>query len=1124
MKNYLLWIFAAVAFAIAGFSCSDDPGVDSVGRVDIVQADLVADGLGEVIQFNVTSNAYWHIEFVDTETAEIVRWVSSDVTNGMGDDIVTLTVSRNRSSSPRYAYVKVITDSESDNASILLTQGAGGGGTSGYAFPICEMFKITSDNAFLNGYIEGNVCTFDDGLIITRTGEDASLTFVCPCHTAPATNGYFQRGMSAAAWTATDSWVFEMIVQEELSGSLRMLFGSRRDNAGSWKCEWSANGTSWTNFTTGVTAGPSVADAMWKSADFTVPAGTIAAGGKLYIKLTPNDYTKLNPPTVPTSLFQHGICILPATAALTALPAMDAATIVLSDGFDNVASAKACPIDVPMGFMTSTHHAGAYSLPAAQADIVTVTNGYSRPGFLQLGRGDEAFPTARYTLGSYTISLEKRFTAMNISKTDLKLTFLCSAMIDAYGVATDPGVFVKTDATSGATVESGTLQGVENNKFKSFTVYIRNAKPETRIAIQAAEMQSNSDDVRFFIDDVLLEVEGTPERPSADDPVKSDISVIRGKKGAGSVTITDNLYIQGRVVAVDNVPAGYFAIADTGSGLFVKQASHGLAAGDLAEVVVKDATLATDADGLLVLTPKAAANVKKVEVAAEMPAATSVTVAQLKAGTYEGMYVQMPASQVITADLAKTMSGSITLELEDQATNYTMKTYAGASFASTAVPQKSGVVKGVAGATVLLPTATSDLAAMTSARYGTAVYGITPISCFFKLLKANTGDYEFNNVSYANKTVTFSDPAGCTITKVGNGAEGDCVLMLKDASNWFYDGRFVTKGWGGENWDENGLVFKMKATSEIVGNLRFGFALFAAATSKVPGMWKVVWSNDNINWNEGVKIWGGDASTAYDGSESSTLDLPTAAAYKTAYFNVPAAKAIPSGSYIYVKLMPSDNSCHAAGQTVDPAAELILQHGVYLSTHEKRAYHTSVLPSGANVLLAEGFDDAFAGHDNFIPSWQFMTTYKSTYTLPENWTGTNYFQMPGYLRCGASGTGASTLVTPALAAIGDVPANIKIKFKASVLMVAAKGYTPDAGTITVTASNAGAVTGGAVNFTNLPGTSATTITRETAATMEAAYHRWYDYEVTVASATKDTKITFTNYARVFIDEIVITKE
>ena len=110
------------------------------------------------------------------------------------------------------------------------------------------------------------------------------------------------------------------------------------------------------------------------------------------------------------------------------------------------------------------------------------------------------------------------------------------------------------------------------------------------------------------------------------------------------------------------------------------------------------------------------------------------------------MLVTLPESQVIDADLSKTLSGNVTLELEDKST-YTMKTYASASFASTAVPQKRGVVKGLAGASFLLPTSAADLAAMTGTRFGEAVYAITPIDGHLYALGTTT-KFTIGNASF----------------------------------------------------------------------------------------------------------------------------------------------------------------------------------------------------------------------------------------------------------------------------------------------------------------------------------------------------------------------------------------
>ena len=1124
MKKYLLWICTAAALLAAGASCSDDPEVDSVGRVGIQQESLTADGAGEDLTLNVTSNAYWRINFTDPETGESVRWVTASETSGMGNTAVTLKVARNRSTSARSTYVNVITESESSAVSVLLSQSAGTiGGGDGYDFPISQTFAIDAALALDNAFIEGAVCYFDDGMILRRTGSPTVMEFSTKTHTNPTTNWYFQRGVVIGEWETGDALQLEIPVKEELSGDLRYSYGSRRDGTQSaghaWVFEWSADGESWTKFDGTCSGG--VSDAVWKTIDFTIPADKkIPAGGKLWIRHRCTDGSKASTSASnQTVAYQSAFCITKAQAEPTTVPAMDNDKVVFSTGFDDVIDAKAAYIDIPLDFMSSWND-GAYALPREQSGIVNVVSCWSRPGFLQVGRGDEALIT-RYTQGAYTIKLASRFEAMRISKCDLKLTFLASAMIDAYGKPTDPGVVVKADAESGATVEGGTLEGVADNEFKSFTVYVRNAKSETEITITSADMASSTDDVRFFLDDIVLEVEGEPQRPSADDPVKSDISAVRAMKGAEAVTISDNYYIQGRVVAVDNVPAGCFAVQDADAGIFVELADHGLAVGDQVEVVVKDARLAADTDGLLVVTPTAADKVTKTAAASEVPAARAVSVAELTAGTYEAMLVTLPESQVIDADLSKTLSGNVTLELEDKST-YTMKTYASASFASTAVPQKRGVVKGLAGASFLLPTSAADLAAMTGTRFGEAVYAITPICGMLKMLLGGTPS--IYNATYDDASKTLNYDNGCSIYKVGNEDLTTAELTCKDTP---YDGRFQTTGWGGDNWQDNGLVFKIKATSRIVGNLRFGFGMFSNKSVKgyVPAKYKIKWSNNNTDWYDGVRVLVGP----YTGDGAEVFTIPTTAnsgGYKMAYFNVPESKAVAEGDFIYVKIVQADNTTALYPETgIKTDAPLLLQHAFYLATHEKRAYHTSTLPSGENVLLTEGFDDAFLGHDYFIPTWQ-MSADKNApnaYAVPEGWAAASAFELPGYIRLGSSAASAGSITTPALEALGETPADITVSFKAAYHMGGSKSYLPDTNTLTVTAEGAGTAAEPVHELASLPA-ECKPATEAEAKAMEDAYYKWYPVTVKVTGATKETRITIGGTGRRYIDDIVITKD
>lgn len=1131
MKKHLFGIWtAALLLAGAAVSCTSDPEVDSVGRVGITQESLTASGEGEELTLDVTSNSYWHIDFTDPATGEAVRWITPSETYGMGDAAVKLVVARNRSTSARQAYIHVTTDSESSTVSILLSQGAGTvGGGDGYGFPIYQMFSIDANLMLSNAFIEGGTCYFDDGMILSRTGSPADMTFSTQTHTNPKSDWYFQRGVVIGSWETGDALQLQIPLKEALSGDLRYMYGSRRDgtqNAShAWRFEWSADGASWTPFDKASVGGAS--DAVWKIVDFTIPAEKqIPAGGTLWIRHYCTDGSSASTSdSKPTVAFQTGFCITKATAEASEVPAMDDETIVFSTGFDDVRDAVAAYIDLPLDFMSS-FNAGAYSLPKEHSGIVAFDECYTRPGFLQVGRGDEAI-VSRYTQGSYTIQLASRFEAMRILKSDLKLTFLATAMIDAYGNPTDPGVVVKVDGASGATVEGGELEGVANNEFKPFTVYVRGATPETEITITSAAMASSTDDVRFFVDDIVLAVEGEPQRPSADDPVKATIAELRGKAGASEVTVSDNLYIQGTVVSVDNVPQGCFAVQDDEAGIFVSAPNHGLTVGDQVEVVVKGAKLAKDADGLLVVTPTAATQVTRSGTATELPAERSISVGDLAAGTYEAMRVLLPESQVVDADLSKTLSGTVTLELEDRVTTYSMKTYAHATFASTTVPQKRGPVKGIAGAGYVLPASVSDLSAMNGTRFGEAVYAITPISGLLKVSMAN-GEVGFRNVTYSNNVVTYSSPEGCTITKVGNEDIPGCGLT-NTGSATIYDGRFLTTGWGGDNWQENGLVFKIKATSRLVGTLRFGFGLFAnkSANGYVPKNYKIVWSTDNMTWNEDVRV----LTAPFTGEGSEVFSIPTTAnsgGYKMAYFHVPDSKAIAEGGFIYIKIMQADNTTALyPDQGIRTDGQLLFQHGFYLTTHEKGAYYTSVLPSGENVLLTEGFDDAYLAHDYFIPSWQMWTNLSEQYTMPEGWDKSgNVYEGTGYIRVGKSDTdGTSSITTPALAALGDTPADVTLKFRIGVGLGGKVAFAPDPCTVTITTSGGGSVGTLTPDLTTLlPQGELTEITNETAPAYENAYHRWYDVSVPVTGATKDTRITIGGTGRHFIDDIVITKD
>jgi hypothetical protein len=460
-----------------------------------------------------------------------------------------------------------------------------------------------------------------------------------------------------------------------------------------------------------------------------------------------------------------------------------------------------------------------------------------------------------------------------------------------------------------------------------------------------------------------------------------------------------------------------------------------------------------------------------------------------------------------------------------------MKTYAAASFASTAVPQKRGSLKGLAGASFLMPTSAEDLSAMSGTRFGEAVYAITPVDGHLYAL-GSSGNFTIGNATFDQATKTVAYNNGHSIIKVGDTSSDflfGCYGSAKAAATNMYDSRLYATGWGGSSWQDNGLVFKIKAESVIKGNLRFGFGWMAAPSHLVPKNWKLMWSTDNANWTGGVKVMGIVSSMTSISDDVGDEIFETAGSanvggYRIAYFNLPESKAVPVGGYLYIKIVQADNECQVAG-TVNPSAEMIFINGFYLMTHERGAYHTSVLPAGGNVLLAEGFDNCFWGPDNFAYAWQSFASHKIAYNVPEGWTKAgNVFEQPGYIRVGNSGTdAAASITTPTLDALGNTPTDITVSFKAATLLVGAAGLVPDNRTIAVKAEGAGTV-GSEVYFPSTLSGTASTVDQATSDKMCAEYLRWYDCSVRVAGATKDTKITFTGTGRHFFDEIVITRD
>jgi hypothetical protein len=205
------------------------------------------------------------------------------------------------------------------------------------------------------------------------------------------------------------------------------------------------------------------------------------------------------------------------------------------------------------------------------------------------------------------------------------------------------------------------------------------------------------------------------------------ISDLRAK-GVGEVT--DDVWVKGIVVSASNSSSlKNVTINDNGGGImvrFVNDASF--ATGEEIEVKVKGVAL-SEYNGLLQLNNTPNANAASLSTGNTLPY-TTITVAQLLAGTYESRYVGVQNVQVASADLSKTVglsTGDSNIGIENEAGDtFSMLTTRYASFIADNVPQGSGTLKGIASENTanaistiqVMPQASTDYSGMTGARYG----------------------------------------------------------------------------------------------------------------------------------------------------------------------------------------------------------------------------------------------------------------------------------------------------------------------------------------------------------------------------------------------------------------------
>lgn len=203
-------------------------------------------------------------------------------------------------------------------------------------------------------------------------------------------------------------------------------------------------------------------------------------------------------------------------------------------------------------------------------------------------------------------------------------------------------------------------------------------------------------------------------------------------RAKGETTITDDLYVKASLVSDqaggNSTSLKNLYISDLNAGMCVRLTADAsaMAVGTELEFKLLGAVL-SKYNGLLQLNNFANSGMSTTGKTAVIPAKT-ITVAQLKSGVYESMYVAIANAQVVNADLPKTMvagTAHTSINMETSATdNFVMFSASYSEFKALAVPQGNGLLKGIASVnnTVfqLLPQNRSDFAQLTGTRFGNA--------------------------------------------------------------------------------------------------------------------------------------------------------------------------------------------------------------------------------------------------------------------------------------------------------------------------------------------------------------------------------------------------------------------
>ena len=276
----LMTVFGLAASVLSG--CVDDikePGGSLV--VSPTEFNNVK-GTGETLTINVESDLYWSVYAQDSDV-KTVSWIEFDKTAGMGSDQILATVKP--SASERSCEIIIQADGSDVRAVVKVSQGKGTGEVAeGYEMPVYDIFDNKNDDDVsagpANGFIDGNVFLFNNGMTITRLGGESAMAYEWK-------NTYYEIVLNTTGWDAEGAaWEVKIPVATALSGRYRLLMASRSGAGIDWNVLYSNNGETYTD--TGVTYS-TTAGSRWKTLFFEIGGeNAVQAGGTLYLKFVPS--------------------------------------------------------------------------------------------------------------------------------------------------------------------------------------------------------------------------------------------------------------------------------------------------------------------------------------------------------------------------------------------------------------------------------------------------------------------------------------------------------------------------------------------------------------------------------------------------------------------------------------------------------------------------------------------------------------------------------------------------------------------------------------------------------------------------------------------------------------------